>query len=90
MNLKEAIVLLGYQVNEDIGFTNGFYERKTKREISIKLFVLIITLMLAKTFSEALMSIRNKQNYKTFTKSRSSSKHCLFTLMHLLIFVKVH
>ena len=40
--------------------------------------------MLLRTFNEALMSISNKYNYKTFTKSHSSSKHYRFTLIHLL------
>ena len=40
-------------------------------------FVLMITLMLSRVFSETLMYISNKHNHKTFTKSPPAS---LFTL----------
>ena len=36
---------------------------------TLQFFVLIITLMLSKTFSEELMSTSNKHSYKTSTKS---------------------
>ena len=46
---------------------------KTGRCVSIIFFVLMITLMLSGIFSEALMSISNKHNCKTLTKSSPTS-----------------
>ena len=52
------------------------------------LFMLIITLMLSRIFSEALMSISNKHNHKTFTKSSPENRVvCSPTGPEILTFV---
>ena len=45
-------------------------------------FMLIITLLFCRHFSQALMSIIYKNSYNTFTKSHLSSTHCPFTLIN--------
>ena len=57
--------------------------------------MLIITLMLSRTFSETLTSISNKDNYETFTKiitflSHSSGKCRESLTMAALIFIKLN
>ena len=75
---KDTIVLLSYQVNEAFCCTKGLYEMKTKERSRKPIFVLIITLMLSRIFSEALTSISNKHKYTTFTKSPPASLlHCI-------------
>ena len=44
-----------------------------KEVLASYFFVLIITLMLSRIFSEARKFIANKHNYKTFTKSPPAS-----------------
>ena len=54
------------------------------REVSVlNIFVLIITLMLSRIFSEALISISNKHSYKIFTESRPTSfLHCVENILN--------
>ena len=55
-------------------------DEKLREVISI---VLIISLMLSRIFSEALMSISNKHNYKIFTKRRPASLlHCIESILN--------
>ena len=62
---KDTTVWLSYQVNEGFCCTKACTRWKTKRGISIFFFMLIITLMLSKRFSEALMSTSSKlQNFQ--------------------------
>ena len=53
------------------------------REVSVSYFlVLIIALMLSKIFSQPLMSISNRHNYKTFTKRPLASLlHCIENIL---------
>ena len=53
------------------------------REVSVSdIFVRRVTLMLSRIFSEPLMSVSNKQNYKTFSKSRTASLlHCIGNIL---------
>ena len=56
---------------------------KIKKGIDIIFFVLIITLMLLRIFSETLMCISNKQNYKTFTKGPPAFLlHCIENILN--------
>ena len=46
-------------------------------------FVLIITLMLSRIFSEAVMFISDKRNLKTFTESLPASlSHCIENILN--------
>ena len=49
----------------------GFVGDEKLRDVSVffRTFVLRITLMLSRIFSEPLMSVSNKHNYKTFSES---------------------
>ena len=52
----------------------GLVRDEKLREVSVSyFFVLIIKLMLSRIFSEALISISNKHNYKSFTESSPAS-----------------
>ena len=58
-------------------------DEKLKEVLVSYFFVLIITLMLSKIFSEALTSISNKFHSKTFTKSRPASLlHCIENILN--------
>ena len=66
VKLKKTIVLLSYQVNERQGLAGD----EKLRDVSVSyFFVLRITLMLSRIFSEPHMSVSNKHNYKTFSES---------------------
>ena len=61
-----------------IGTVKACTRRKTKRGTGVILVMVIITLRVSRIFSEALMSKREKHNYKTFTKSSPTSLlHCI-------------
>ena len=55
-----------------------------RREISVSyFFVRINTLLLSRIFSQALRSISNKHNYKTFTKNPPASLlHCIENILN--------
>ena len=78
---KDTIVLLSYQVNEAFCCTKGLYEMEKLREVSVSyFFVQRITLMLSRISSELLMSMSNKHNHKTFSKSPTAYLvHCTET-----------
>ena len=53
------------------------------REVSVSYFRADNYTMLSRIFSEALMSISNKHNYKTFTKSPPGSlSHCIENVLN--------
>ena len=84
--VRDTIILLSYQVNEAFPCTKVLYEKRKLREVSVsKFFLLIITLMLSRIVSDCTykMSVSNKHNYKTFTKSPpSSSLHCIENILN--------
>ena len=69
VKLKKKIVLLSYQINEHQGLAGDEKLRDVSISYFFRTFVLRITLMLSRTFSEPLMSVSNKHNYKTFSES---------------------
>ena len=76
VKLKEIQLFnLVIKLIKPLALPTAYTKWKTKRGTGIKFLALIITLMLSTTFNEAPMSISNKYNNKTFTKSHSSSKH---------------
>ena len=67
VKLKKTIVLLSYQINEHQGLAGD--EKLSIGIIFFRTFVLRITLMLSRIFSQPHMSVSNKHNYKTFSES---------------------
>ena len=72
---KDTIALLSYQVDKVFCCTKDLHMMKNQERYwyYTSHFMLIITLMLLRIVSEALTSMSNTHNYKTFTKSPPAS-----------------
>ena len=69
VKLKKTIVLLSYEVNEHQGPAGDEKLGDVSVSYFFRTFVLRITLMLSRIFSEPHLSVSNKHNYKTSSES---------------------